>query len=412
MKILIITLYYKPDPGASSVIISQLSRELVNLGHKVTVVTGFPHYAENVMEKKYRGKIFTTENLDSIKIVRTYLYTSPHKANFMVRLLNYVSFNILSTLAGLFSGLQDLIFAPSPPLTVGLSAAFIGFFKRIPYVYNVQDINPDVLIKLGILRNRLFILFAKSLEKFVYNSAEQITVLSEGFRDNLLAKSVPPQKLTIIPNFIDPDFVKPLPRENEFARQHNLGGRYVVLYAGNLGHSQNLEDLLECAKLMSSEKDLVFLIVGHGSRKPFLEDYARELNLENVLFVPFQPLEMMPEIYASADLSLVTLKQGIALDSVPSKIYTIMASARPVLAAVDPGSDAWKLVENAGCGLCLDPESPTALREAIDYLRERPDLSSAMGQRGRQYVLDHHTSTLIGQEYQELFMRIVHENKH
>jgi colanic acid biosynthesis glycosyl transferase WcaI len=189
MRILVITLYYHPDIGANAVIVTQLCQELANRGHQLMVVTGFPHYADNTLERRYRGKLLASERTGQLRVIRTYLYTSPHKASFLVRFLNYVSFNILSTLAGLFSGPQDVILAPSPPLTIGLSAAIIGFFKRIPYVYNVQDINPDVLIKLGILKNRLFISFSKWLERFVYRCAAVITVLSEGFQNNLLVNS-------------------------------------------------------------------------------------------------------------------------------------------------------------------------------------------------------------------------------
>jgi colanic acid biosynthesis glycosyl transferase WcaI len=407
MNLLLLSLYYEPDVGANAVIITQLVEELASFGHSVTVVTGFPHYADNRLGKDYRGKLFTTEKIDNIRVIRTYLYTSPEKSKFLVRFLNYVSFNILSTLAGIFSGPQDIILAPSPPLTIGLSAAIIGLIKRIPYVYNVQDINPDVLVKLGILKNRLFIQFSKWLEKFVYTHARQITVLSEGFKENLLKKDVPENKIDIIPNFIDPDFIKPLSKENEFSRTHDLDQKYVILYAGNLGHSQNLENLLDCAKMMSDEPDLVFLIVGNGSRKPYLTAYADELGLNKVLFLPFQPRELVNQVYASSDISLVTLKKSIALDSVPSKIYTIMASERPVLAAVDPGSDAWNVVQESFCGICVEPENPQEMTQAIITLKENPDQAARMSQQGRAFVLQHHTRENIGEKYHQLLLRIV-----
>ncbi len=408
-RILLLTLYFEPDIGANAVIVTELAEELVNHGHHVTVVTGFPHYATNVTEGEYKGKFITRGISGNLNIIRTYLYTSPQKEHFQVRFLNYVSFNVLSTFAGLFSGPQDIILAPSPPLTIGLSAAIIGFFKRIPYVYNVQDINPDVLIRLGILQNRLFIRFSKGLEKFVYRWARQITVLSEGFKDNLYKKGVPESKLTIIPNFIDPDFVKPLPKENDFKNRLNLQGNFVVLYAGNLGHSQNLEHLLSCAKSLAGEEDMIFLIVGSGSREPYFKTQAQELALDNVIFLPFQPREEVPLIYAAADVSLVTLKKDIALDSVPSKIYTIMASARPVLAAVDRGSDAWQLVEKANCGVCVEPEDPLALQRAIIKLKEDPERRSELGDNGRCYVVDRHTRKAVGDAYHDLLTRLIYE---
>ena len=402
MRILLLSLYFEPDIGANAVIVSELAHELDRLGHQITVITSFPHYKGNVLEDSYRGKLIVKKQRENIHVIRTYIYTSPEKDRFLVRLLNYVSFNILSTLAGIFSGKQDLILAPSPPLSIGLSAAIIGFFKRIPYVYNVQDINPDVLIKLGILKNPLFIRFSKWLEKFVYQHARHITVLSEGFKRNLLKKGVPVKKISIVPNFVDPDFIKPLPRQNSFRKRFELEGKFIILYAGNLGHSQDLVQILKIAKLKQGDDKLAFVIVGGGSRKSFLKEKAKTLHLNNVHFIPFQPWEDVPLIYAAADVSLVTLKEDIALDSVPSKIYTIMASKRPVLAAVDQGSDAWKLIREAKCGICVEPDNDRALLDAISILRQSPELRNEMGKKGRNFVLKRYTRRVVGKKYHQL----------
>ena len=328
---------------------------------------------------------------------------------FLVRLLNYVSFNILTTLVGIFSGPQDLILAPSPPLTVGLSALIIALSKRIPYIYNVQDINPDVLIKLGILKNPIGIFLSRWLEQIVYRGAKHITVLSDGFRENLMKKGVSPEKISVISNFIDADFVHPLPRENQFRDRYNLRDKFLVIYAGNLGHSQNLEDLLIAAKMMQSKGvDIVqFVIVGNGSRECILKTASKTLNLQNVLFVPFQPRELVPSIFAAADISFITLKMGIALNSMPSKLYTIMASCRPVIAAVDIGSDIWKLVKEAFCGINVPPETPQAIYEAILHLYRHPELCATFGDNGRHYVARHFTREIIGEKYHSLFEHII-----
>lgn len=407
MRILLLTLYFAPDVAANAVITTELAEELNVLGHQVTVVTAFPHYAGNVIDRRYRGRLIQRDKYKGIQVIRTYTYTSPHKQRFLVRILNYVSFNLLSTIAGHFAGSQDIILAPSPPLTIGLSAYIISRVKRIPYVYNVQDIYPDVVVKLGILKNPWVIAFSRRLERFVYGHARHITVLSEGFRANLLRKGVPPQKVTIIPNFVDVDFIRPLSLDNGFRHRFGLDGRFVVLYAGNLGHSQNLEHILECATLLQDQDGTTFVIVGNGSRKPYLETLAQQMALSNVCFVPFQPREDVPEIYAAADISVVTLKKGIALDSVPSKVYTIMASARPVVAAVDPGSDTWRLVEQAQCGICIPPEDPHALAAAIRTLYADPALRERLGRNGRGHVVQHYTRQAVARQYHELLTSLV-----
>jgi len=407
VRVLLLTLYFAPDVAANAVIMTELAEELTALGHQVTVVTAFPHYAGNVIDRRYCGRLIQQDEHKGIRVIRTYLYTSPHKQRFLVRFLNYVSFNVLSTLAVLFASPQDIILAPSPPLTIGLSAYIISRLKRIPYVYNVQDIYPDVVVKLGILKNPWVIALSRWLERFVYAHARHITVLSEGFWANLLRKGVPPEKLTVIPNFVDVDFIRPLPRNNGFRHRFGLDGRFVVLYAGNLGHSQNLEHVLECANLLREQDDIAFVIVGNGSRKPYLEAQARQMGLCNVQFIPFQPREDVPDIYAAADVSLVPLRKGIALDSVPSKVYSIMASARPVIAALDPGSDAWTLVEQAQCGLCVPPEDPHALAEAIRALYADPTLRERLGRNGREHVVQHYTRQAVARRYNELLQRIV-----
>jgi colanic acid biosynthesis glycosyl transferase WcaI len=381
---------------------TELAGELVALGHEVTVVTAFPHYAGNVIESRYRGRLIQRDEYKGIRVIRTYLYTSLRKRRSFVRILSYISFNLLSTLAGLFSGRQDIILAPSPPLTIGLSAYIISLVKGIPYVYNVQDIYPDVVIKLGILKNPFGKALFHWLEPFVYSCARHITVISEGFRANLLGKGVPQEKLTIIPNFVDVDFMHPLHRNNSFRHHFGLDSRFVVLFAGNVGHSQDLEHVLECAALLQDWDQIAFVIVGNGSRKQQLQDQARRMGLLNVHFIPFQSRKEVPYIYATADISLVTLRKGIGLDSFPSKTYTIMASSRPIIAAVDPGSDAWNLVQQTQCGLCVEPEQPQNLAEAIRALHADAALRGRMGNNGRKHVVQHYTREVVARQYHEL----------
>jgi len=258
------------------------------------------------------------------------------------------------------------------------------------------------VVKLRILRNPLGITFSRWLERFVYRCARHITVLSEGFRQNLLRKGVPENKMSIIPNFVDTAFVRPLPPQNGFRDNLGLEDHFVVLYAGNLGHSQDLDTVLDCARLLEGREDIRFLVVGNGSRKPHLEGKAESMGLHNVQFLPFQPRQSVPEMYASADVSLVPLKKTIALDSVPSKAYTIMASGRPIVASVDRGSDAWQLTQAAECGLCVEPEDPEALAEAIRTLYADPALRERLGRNGREHVVQHYTRQAVGRRYHEL----------
>src|SRR5450432_2902905 len=198
MNILLITMYFAPDSGANATIITELAEGLAQKGHEITVICTFPHYAENRIAASYQGHLVQHDHHGSISVYRTYIYVPRNKSSLLGRLLNYLSFNLLSTLVGLYAGHYDVVLAPSPPLTIGLTAWIVSRLKHIPYVYNVQDIYPDIAIRLGVLKNKTVIRVFRWLEHFVYRGASRITVLSEGFQANLLQKSVPSNKLRII----------------------------------------------------------------------------------------------------------------------------------------------------------------------------------------------------------------------
>ena len=259
----------------------------------------------------------------------------------------------------------DLVLAPSPPLTIGVGAWLIGLMRRAPFVYNVQEIYPDVAIRLGVLRNRSLIRLMYWLERFTYRRARRVVVISERFRRDLLAKGVPAEKLVVIPNFVDTDFIQPLPRHNRFSALHGLDDRFVVLYAGNLGLTQGWETVLQAAASLAVRPDVRFLLVGDGARRAWLENEVAARGLPNVTLLPYQPRSVVPEMYAASDVCLVPLKGGTARDTFPSKIYTIMAAGRPAIACADEDSELAWVVREARCGVAIPPDDAGALAAAV-----------------------------------------------
>lgn len=408
-RILLLTMYFAPDStSANAVIMTELAEKLQQLGHRVTVVTSFPHYANNSISPAYRGKLVQGERHRGMHVIRTYLYTGSDKQSLVGRLLNYATFNTLSTLVALFSGSHDVILAPSPPLTIGVSAWLLGLLKRTPYIYNVQDIYPDIAIKLGVLRDPRLIHFFQAMERFVYRRATAVSVLSEGFRQNLLAKQVPEDKIVIIPNFVDTEFVKPGCKNNKFAQEHGLIDKFVVLYAGNVGLSQGLEYFVEAAIDLQDLPQVQLLIVGNGAAKEGLLKQVAELGLQNVAFLPFQPRERLPEMYAAADLCLVSLRSDVGDESVPSKAFTILASGRPMVAVVHPDSETKHLIDAAACGRWSPPEDNVALAVVIRQLASDSGLCKQMGQNGRSYVEAHNTPKMIARQYVALFEKVLY----
>lgn len=407
LRVLLLSLYFAPDVGANATIVTALAEELAALGHAVRVVAAFPHYAENAIAAPYRGKLAARAEHGPIEVWRTALYLPRDKRDVGGRLLSYLTFHALSTLVGALAGGYDVVLAPSPPLTIGLSAWLLARLRGAPYVYNVQDIYPDVAVQLGVLTDPRTIVAFRRVERFVYRHAAAVTVLSEGFRRNLLGKGVPAHKIHVIPNFVDTAAVRPLPKANAFARRNGLESAFVALYAGNVGLSQHLEGVLAAARQLADLPDLCLLVVGNGAAKLGLEARAADMGLRNVAFMPFQPQADVPQIYAAADVCLVPLKRGIGAQSVPSKAYTVMAAGRPIIAAVDADSETRRLVGEAGCGVWVPPEDPAALAEAIRALHGDPARRAEMGRRGRDYVMAHHTPQAAARQYDALLRSLV-----
>ena len=407
MRILFLSTYFAPDAASTGVLMTHLAEDLSGLGHEVTVVTTKPHYEGDRIWSEYRGRAWRTERKSGLSIHRLHLYVPRNKTGLAGRVLSYATWNAFSGLFGTVVGDPDIVFVPSPPLTNGLSGYAVSRLRRAPFVYNVQDIYPDVAVRLGILESRRTIGAFRALERFVYAKAAAVSVICEGFRDNLLAKGVPGGKIRVIPNFADTDFIRPLDRRGEFSRAHGLDGRFVVLFAGNVGLSQGLDRVLEAAELLAGEPEILFLIVGNGAAKAGLVETARRRRLGNVVFRPFFPYRDIPKMYASSDVGLVPLKRGVTEESVPSKVFSILAAGRPLIASVDEGSETWRLVREAGCGMCVPPEDPKALAEAILRLRRDRETGRRMGLAGRACVEKDFSRRPIAMKYDQLFKSVV-----
>ncbi len=406
MRILLPIIQFPPDVNPTGVLMAQLCEGLTACGHEVSVTTTFPHYENFRIWDEYRGKLVKRDRERGMEIVRLFTY-APGKKSMVNRLISYVTFNVLATMAGVFSRSRwDVILCPNGSFFSGLTAWLIGKAKGIPFIYNVQDLYPDVPIRAGQLRNRHAIAALKAIEEFMYRKANHITVISTSFRDNLVSKGVRVGKISIIPNFVDTEFIRPLPKTNSFAQQHGLSDKFVITHAGNLGYVYDLDTMLNAASLLSSQKDILFLIVGNGVAKPALEKKAHELKLDNVRFIPFQPRESLPLLRASSDVQVSLYKNGAAHDSFPSKIYEIMASGRPLLASSDGDSGVATLVKTAECGLCVEPGETEHLAEAILDLYRNPALRETMGQRGRRYAEENHSKQVAVARYNELLQRI------
>lgn len=411
MRILLLTTYFRPDVAANGVIMAKLAEEFLANGHQVTVLTSVPHYDVNRVWPEYSRKLVYTERTGSMSIYRLYTYVARDKANVLQRLMAYGSFNLLSLATAAALPKHDVILVPSPPLTNGVIADVISRVRRTPFIYNVQDIWPDVAVRAGVIRNRRTIQRLRDMEDYVYRRSAAVTVLSEGFRSNLLAKGVPDEKISIIPNFVDTEFMRPSAKSNPFSRRYGLAEKFVVLYAGNMGFSQGLENVLDAAKLLQSFSDIKFLMVGNGAGRSTVESYWRSLGLDNVDFFPFQPREDLPDMYGAADVCLIPLRRGFTNESVPSKLLTIMAAGKPAIASVDEGSETWALLDREKCGLSVEPENPEALAAAILRYYRDLDLRTGAGTNARRCVTAEFEPRAVAEKYLNVMQMAVDGKK-
>ena len=382
MNILFMAQCYAPEEVSAAILITELAVDLAARGHRVTVVTGAPNYPQGRVFDGYRNRLFSSEMLDGVRVIRTWSYISPSK-KFWPRLFHYGTYSATSFYGGLFAGRPDVIVSYSPPLPLGLSAWLLSRIVRVPWALQIEDLYPDAAIAAGVMTNRLVVNFFLSMEKFLYRHAQRISVIAKSFRQTLLKKGVPNEKIELIPIWADPNEVRPMDRENSFRRAHGLTGKFVVMYAGNIGLTSCLEDVLHAADILRAQTDIQFVIVGEGVRKDALVAEAEARGLTNALFLPYQPRERFAEMLAAADVSLVTLNAGAALSSMPSKIFNVMASARPILAVAPRESEIAQIVADAACGWNVAPGSPEELAKAIVEMKARESELIQMGQNGR-----------------------------
>ncbi len=293
----------------------------------------------------------------------------------------------------------------SPPLTLGSAGWLAARARRVPFVFNIQDVFPDVAVELGLITNRTVIQVASWLERETYRRADAVTVLSEDLRANVVSKLGGPGaaagRVRVIPNFVDVERIRPADKENSYRAQFGLQGKTVVMYAGNVGFSQSLDLVLSAATALAHEPDVVFVINGGGSARPDLE--RRAAGMANVRFVDMQPRDRLPELLAAADLHVVPLRKGLARASVPSKMYSILAAGRPIVASVDPGTEVANVVEHAGAGLTVPPDDPEAFTKAVARLVADPEECARMGAAGRAFVEQWASPSAIAARYEELF---------
>jgi colanic acid biosynthesis glycosyl transferase WcaI len=403
VKLLVLCPHFAPDVAPTGEVMTSIATELVARGHRLHIVTSLPWYQHHRIEEGWQGKVVRHDDEPWGRITRVHPFPTD-KTNIPARAVGFAGFTgLTAALAAASPRRPDAVLAMSPPHTLGLAGWGVARVRRVPFVFNIQDVFPDVAVEVGAITNPTVIKVASWLERTTYLRADAVTVLSEDLRENVAAKLAGrrPERVRVIPNFVDTELIRPMPRENSYRSELGLGSKTVVMYAGNVGYSQSLDLLLEAAGALAHDPDVVFVINGGGSARLELEQQAK--GLPNVRFVDMQPKERLPEVLAAADVHVVPLKRGLARSSVPSKTYSILAAARPLIASVDPGTEVARIVERAGAGVAVPPDDPEAFTKAVVRLVGVADELVAMGAAGRAFVERWASPAAVAAQYEALF---------
>ncbi|MBK1987493.1 glycosyltransferase family 4 protein [Sphaerospermopsis aphanizomenoides BCCUSP55] len=402
MRILIYSYNYHPEPIGIAPLMTELAEGLVKRGHQVRVVTAMPNYPERQIYEDYQGKFYLTEYKNGVHIQRSYVWIRP-QPNLLDRMMLDASFVVTSFFPALMGWRPDVILLTSPSLPVCLPAALLGWLRACPVILNLQDILPEAAIHVGLLKNKLLIKIFTALEKFAYSSATKISVIADGFVENLLSKGVPAQKIIQIPNWVDVNFISPLPKEdNPFRATHNLKGKFVALYSGNIALTQGLETVIKAAAKLRNITEIAFVIVGEAKGLQRLQQKCLDQGADNVLLLPFQPRQELPRMLAAADVGLVVQKKNVISFNMPSKIQVLLASGRALVGSVPENGTAARAIKQSGGGVIVPPEDPQALATAILDLYQNPEKVKTLGYNSRQYAVEQYAFDQALSQYETL----------
>jgi glycosyltransferase involved in cell wall biosynthesis len=406
MRIFYIIHYFPPELNGGATRASELARLWAEMGHDVTILTGFPNHPNGRIPAEYKGKLFLEEFTYGYRIRRTFIYATPNKG-FFKRILNHTSLMITSVLGSMFKERPDVIIASSPPLFLGLSGYLLSRLKRVPYVFEVRDIWPQQAIDLGMLSNRYIIWAMEKLEFFLYRKASKVIGVAGSTQRILSERGLDTGKVEIIFNGTDVDYYKPGPTNEQLKAELGLSGKFIVSYIGTMGLSQGLTVVLDAAeKLEQTYPDIHFLLVGDGAQRDMLIAKSGEMNLQNVLFLPSQPRSRVPDLYSLSDSVMVLLRNTpLFRSTIPSKIFEIMACERPVILGVE--GEAKEIVMNSGGGIIMTPENVEELCRAIIQLHHNEDLRIVLARQGREYIVHNYNRHHLAQRYLTLLDDVV-----
>ncbi len=417
-KILIHSIVFSPDGVSTAYLYNDIALKFKASGYDVVVLTTTPHYnvlkdrlAEQPLSRRWGGLFYESE-FNGIQVL--HVPQKKFKSAFL-RIIGFVYWHILSFLLGLFQSKISIILSPSPPLTIGLINVVLGKLKGAKVIYNVQEIYPDFLVNQGGLKFKPIIALLKHLESLVYNCSNAVTTIDSVFYQTIVSRFKRPEKLTIIPNFVDTELFRPIAAKSIELNRSVFPVKNDVLklmYAGNIGHAQDWEPLLCVAKNVINER-IEFWVIGEGIMKEYLESQIKMHNLHNIHLVPYQDRKQMPSLIAYADLHFIFMSPEMEGQGFPSKVYTIMACAKPLLVISGKNTPIHNFLEPLKCAFLVDntnfEEKCGLIQDFLFQSLDKLELVK-MGQNGYSAIEKEYSKDVVSQRYVDLSNNIIAGN--
>lgn len=407
MRILQLAGYFFPEKAASIYLEENRYEAFSNAGFKTIVYAARPQRGLTEEEyKEYKNKKLEMMYNGGVEVHRFAMYREGKNA--VLRAFRYFLISVVQLWKGIWAKDIDLIYVASTPPTQGALAALVKKCKKVPFVYNLQDIFPDSLAGTGLAKKGgLLWKIGRAIENFTYRNADKIIVISQDFKKNIMAKGVPEDKIVVVYNWVDQNSVKDIPRsENKLFAMYGLDpSKFYVTYNGNIGLTQNMDMLLEVAKALEANEGIHFVLVGNGAYLEQVKQIVADRNISNVHLLPFQPYEDISHVFSLGDVSLVISKPGVGENSVPSKTWSIMSASRPVLANFDE-NELKTIIEKNNCGIFTKAGDKVAFTDAILKLYNDRELCKEFGHNGRQFVMDNLTKEVGTQKYVDVIKSV------
>jgi glycosyltransferase involved in cell wall biosynthesis len=385
----------------------EIARYLTKRGHQVTIIASNISYLTGKSKQDGVPWVEKNETESGISILRAYTYPALHRS-FVHRVFSFFSFMISSFFIGLKIKDVDLMWGTSPPIFQSLTAWALARIKRVPFLLEIRDLWPAFAIAIGVLRQPSLIRASEWLEGFLYRHADQVVVNSPGFNDHIRSRGV--KDFELVPNGSDTSIFNPQETGDEFRSKHGLRGKFIVLYSGAHGISNDLAVVLNAANILENQDDILFVLLGDGKEKPSLQSFAKGLGLTNLIFLPPIPKTEMPRALSAADVCIAILKPIPLYATVyPNKVFDYMAAGKPVILAIE--GVIREVIEAADSGIPIPPGDPAALAESVIYLADHPQERIEMGLKGRDYVKEHFDRPIQARKFGQIMEKMVNPSK-